>query len=81
AQRAGDEVSHAVLCRLVVKNQENACPKLGGAVHVKSGRVIAIQNGAVFKADSSIQSPYAIALTIGQIIPMLDSLQIPFDLR
>ncbi|MCI0331219.1 MAG: hypothetical protein L0196_09820, partial [candidate division Zixibacteria bacterium] len=32
AQRAGDEVSHAVLCRLVVKNQENACPKLGGAV-------------------------------------------------
>ncbi|MCI0331178.1 MAG: hypothetical protein L0196_09605, partial [candidate division Zixibacteria bacterium] len=35
AQRAGDEVSHAVLCRLVVKNQENACPKLGGAVQFK----------------------------------------------
>ncbi len=35
-QRPGNEITRAILCRLVVKKQENACPKLGGADQVIS---------------------------------------------
>ena len=34
AQRSGNEIPRTVLCGLDVKNQHNACPKLGGSVQL-----------------------------------------------
>jgi len=54
----------------------------GGPIFLtSSGRVIAIQDAGIFETDMAKQTPYPIALTISQIVHVLDSLKIPYDLR
>jgi S1-C subfamily serine protease len=54
----------------------------GGPIFmIDTGRVIAIQNAGLFEFAQSSQTPYAIAIETNQVIPLLDSLRIPYDRR
>lgn len=54
----------------------------GGPIFLpNTGRVIGIQRSALFDSKDSRQSSYAIAMTTDQVIAILDSLKIAYDVK
>jgi len=52
----------------------------GGPIFlISSGRVVGIQDMGIFQSNEASQTLYPIALGISQIVPILDSLRIPYD--
>lgn len=47
----------------------------------ETGRVVGMQRAGHFESNSSSQTPYAVALTIDQILAVLDTLQVPYAVR